>query len=230
MELKKNPKSDLEGWKSIFFKIGLVVSLGAILLAFSVSQRKSAVDDLGRLADTEIEDEDITVTRQEKPPELKSPSPQQVVEVLNIVDDETEIEDELEVEDAEADEDTQVEIVEIEIEIEVDEEEEEAQIFFIVEKMPEFLGGELGLRKYIVTHVKYPNIARENDIEGKIYIRFCVTALGKVEKVSVFRGVDPILDKEAVRVVKALPKWKAGEQRGKKVNVWYTVPINFQLQ
>ncbi len=226
MELKKNPKSDLEGWKSMFFKIGLVVSLGVVLLAFSVTQKKSAVDDLGKLADTEFEDEDIPVTRQEEPPELKPPPPQQVVEVLNIVDDETEIEDELEVEDAEADEDTQVEIVEIED----DEEEEEAQIFFIVEKMPEFPGGELGLRKYIATHVKYPNIARENGIEGKIYIRFCVTSQGKVEKVSVARGVDPILNKEAVRVVKALPKWKPGEQRGKKVNVWYTVPINFQLQ
>ncbi|RLD72104.1 MAG: energy transducer TonB [Bacteroidetes bacterium] len=226
MELKKNPKSDLEQWKTMFFQIGLIVSLGAILVAFSVTQKKSAIDELARLNDTEFEDEDIPVTRQEQPPELKPPPPQQVVEVLNIVDDETEIEDELEVEDAEADEDTQVEIVEIE----EDEEDEEAQIFFIVEKMPVFPGGELGLRKYIATHVKYPNIARENGIEGKVYIRFCVTSSGTVEKVSIARGVDPILDKEGVRVVRALPKWKPGEQRGKKVNVWYTVPINFQLQ
>ena len=226
MELKKNSKSDLEKWKSMFFQVGLIVSLGVILLAFSVTQKKSAVDELGRLADTEFEDEEIPVTRQEQPPEIKPPPPQQVVEVLNIVDDETEIEDELEVEDAEADEDTQVEIVEIAEE----EEEEEAQIFYIVEKMPVFPGGELGLRKYIATHVKYPNIARENGIEGKVYIRFCVTSTGTIEKVSILRGVDPILDKESVRVVKALPKWEAGEQRGKKVNVWYTVPINFQLQ
>ncbi|MEN8119867.1 MAG: TonB family protein [Bacteroidota bacterium] len=226
MELKKNPKSDLERWKAMFFQIGLVVSLGAILVAFSVTQKKSTTDEFSRLDDTEFEDEDIPVTRQEQPPEIKPPPPQQFVEVLNIVDDETEIEDELEVEDAEADEDTQVEIVEIED----DEEEEEAQIFFIVEKMPEFPGGELGLRKYIATHVKYPNIARENGIEGKVYIRFCVTATGGVTQVSIARGVDPILDKEATRVVRALPKWKPGEQRGKKVNVWYTVPINFQLQ
>jgi len=226
MELKKNPKSDLEKWKSMFFQIGLVVSLGIILLAFSITQKKSAVDELDRLEDVDFEDEDIPVTRQEQPPEIKPPPPQQVVEVLNIVEDDTEIEDEYEADDAEADEDTQVEIVEIE----EDEEEEEAQIFFIVEKMPVFPGGELGLRKYIATHVKYPNIARENGIEGKIYIRFCVTSKGTVEKVSIARGVDPILDKEAIRVVKALPKWKPGEQRGKKVNVWYTVPINFQLQ
>ncbi len=226
MELKKNPKSDLERWKSMFFQIGLVVSLGVILFAFNVTQRQSAVDELGRLTDVDFEDEDIPVTRQDKPPEIKPPPPQQVVEVLNIVDDETDIEDELEVEDAEADQDTQMEVVIIED----DEEDEEAQIFFIVETMPEFPGGDLGLRKYIATHVKYPNIARENGIEGKVYIRFCVTSRGTVEKVSLARGVDPILDKEAVRVVKSLPKWKPGEQRGKKVNVWYTVPINYQLQ
>ena len=226
MELKKNPKSDLEGWKSMFFQIGLILSLGVILVTFNVTQKKSTVDEFGRLDDVEFEEEDIQVTRQDKPPEVKPPPPQQTVEVLQIVDDETEIEDEMEVEDAEADQDTEIEVVVIED----DDEEEEEQIFFIVETMPEFPGGDLGLRKYIANHVKYPNIARENGIEGKVYIRFCVTSTGKVEKVSLARGVDPILDKEAIRVVKSLPKWKPGEQRGKKVNVWYTVPINYQLQ
>lgn len=226
MELKKNPKQDLEKWKGMFYRIGLVVSLGIVLFAFNITQRKVVVDELTGQNDTEFEDEDIPVTRQEEPPEVKPPPPQQTVEVLQIVDDDTDIDDEIDIEDAEADEDTQIDVVDVAVE----EEEEEAQIFFIVEKMPEFPGGELGLRKYIATHVKYPNIARENNIQGKVYIRFCVTSLGKVEKVSVARGVDPILDKEATRVVKALPKWKPGEQRGKKVNVWYTVPINFQLQ
>ncbi len=226
MELKKNPKADLERWKSTLFMIGLVISLGVVLAAFSVTQKKSAVDELQRLEDVDFEDEDIPVTRQEQPPEVKPPPPQQTIEVLTIVDDNTEIDDEFEMDDVEADDDTQVEIVDLGDE----EEEEEPEIFFIVETMPEFPGGELGLRKYIATHVKYPNIARENGIEGKVYVRFCVTSKGTVEKVSIARGVDPILDKEALRVVKALPKWKPGEQRGKKVNVWYTVPINFQLQ
>ncbi len=226
MELKKNPKADLERWKSTFFLLGLVISLGIILAAFSVTQKKSAVDEFTRLEDVDFEDEDIPITRQEQPPEVKPPPPQQTIEVLTIVDDDTEIEDEFEMDDVEADENTQVEIVDIEEE----EEEEEPEIFYIVETMPEFPGGEIGLRKYIATHVKYPNIARENGIEGKVYVRFCVTSKGTVEKVSIARGVDPILDKEALRVVKALPKWKPGEQRGKKVNVWYTVPINFQLQ
>ncbi len=226
MELKKNPKADLERWKSTLFMLGLVISLGVVLAAFSVTQKKSAVDELQRLEDVDFEDEDIPITRQEQPPEVKPPPPQQTIEVLTIVDDNTEIDDEFEMDDVEADDDTQVEIVDLGD----DEEEEEPEIFFIVETMPEFPGGELGLRKYIATHVKYPNIARENGIEGKVYVRFCVTSKGTVEKVSIARGVDPILDKEALRVVKALPKWKPGEQRGKKVNVWYTVPINFQLQ
>jgi len=226
MELKKNPKVDLERWKSTFLLLGLVISLGVVLAAFSWTSKKSAVDELARVEDVDFEDEDIPVTRQEQPPEVKPPPPQQTIEVLNIVDDDTEIEDEFEMDDVEADDDTQVEIVELDDE----EEDEEPEIFFIVETMPVFPGGELGLRKYIATHVKYPNIARENGIEGKVYVRFCVTSKGTVEKVSIARGVDPILDKEALRVVKALPKWKPGEQRGKKVNVWYTVPINFQLQ
>ncbi|MBN1252665.1 MAG: energy transducer TonB [Bacteroidales bacterium] len=226
MELKKNSKADLEKWKSIFFQAGLVISLGAILVAFNVTAHKGNVDDLGQRDNVQFEEEDIPVTRQEEPPPTTPPPPQQVVEVLNIVDDKTIVEEEFEMDDTDVDENTQIEFVEIKEE----EEEEEAQIFFIVEKMPEFPGGELGLRKYISTHVNYPNIARENGIEGRIYVRFCVTSTGNVEKVSIARGVDPILDKEALRVVKELPKWKAGEQRGKKVNVWYTVPINFQLQ
>ena len=226
MELKKNPKVDLEKWKGIFFQAGLIVSLGAVLVAFNMTAKKTNVDDLGSLDDVVFEEEDIPVTRQEEPPPKTPPPAQQVVEILNIVEDDTEIEEEFEMEDTDVDEDTQIEFVEVAEE----EEEEEAQIFFIVETMPEFPGGELGLRKYIANHTKYPNIARENGIEGKVYVRFCVTSQGKVSQASIARGVDPILDKEALRVVKSLPAWKPGEQRGKKVNVWYTVPINFQLQ
>lgn len=108
-------------------------------------------------------------------------------------------------------------------------EEVEEQMFFIVEKMPEFPGGDLGLRNYIASNVQYPDTAREAGIEGKIYVRFCVTKNGSVSQVAIARGADPILNKEAIRVVKTLPKWKPGEHRGRKVNVWYTIPIDFSL-
>ncbi len=229
MELKKNPKADLEKSKSIFFLIGLAIALGVVLVAFNVSSTKAVVEELERVEEVNFEDEVIQQTRQETPPQATPPPPpQQVVEVLNIVDDNQDIEEEFLPQDAEATEETEVVIAPV---IEKKKEEEvEEEIFMVVEKMPEFPGGDLGLRKYIATHVKYPNVARESGIEGKVYLRFCVTSTGAVSKVSVLRSVDPLLDKEAVRVIKSLPKWTPGEQRGRKVNVWYTVPINFQLQ
>jgi len=103
-------------------------------------------------------------------------------------------------------------------------------VFFIVEDMPEFPGGEKALRNFIATNVKYPVKAQENGIQGKVYISFVVNKTGKVTDAKVVRGVDPSLDKEALRVVNNLPKWKPGKQRGKKVNVNYTLPISFALQ
>ena len=96
--------------------------------------------------------------------------------------------------------------------------------------MPEFPGGEEALRKYIAQSVKYPVIAQENGIQGRVYVSFVVNTKGKVTDVKIARGVDPNLDKEAIRVVNAMPAWKPGKQRGKAVKVSYTVPINFVLQ
>ncbi len=104
------------------------------------------------------------------------------------------------------------------------------EVFFIVEQMPQFPGGELGLRKYIAMNVKYPQEAREKGIEGKVYVRFTVTKTGDVADVQIARGVDSILDNEAIRVIKTLPKWQAAEQDGEKVNVYYTVPIKFKVE
>ena len=95
--------------------------------------------------------------------------------------------------------------------------------------MPEFPGGDLELRKYIAQNIQYPEIAKENGIQGKVFVQFVVNQKGEVEQVKVVRGVDPSLDKEAVRVIQSLPKWKPGSQRGKPVKVSFTVPINFQL-
>jgi protein TonB len=96
--------------------------------------------------------------------------------------------------------------------------------------MPVFPGGDLALRKYIANAVKYPVIAQENGIQGKVFITFVVDKDGSVSNARIARGVDPSIDKEALRVVNSLPRWKPGKQRGKPVRVSYTVPINFQLQ
>ena len=225
MEIKKHPKADMNRWRSIFMTFGLIVAMGIVLAAFEWSTPITQTEDLGKVEDVEVEEEIIPVTRQEPPKPKKAPPKPKVTEVLNIVEDDVEIEEEMDIVDMEATE----EMV-IEIEPEEEEEEEEEEIFFVVEEMPSFPGGTKALSRYIAETVKYPAIARENDIQGKVFVRFCVTKTGKVSKVSVARGVDPLLDKEAMRVVKNMPNWKPGSQRGQAVNVWYTVPINFQLQ
>lgn len=229
MELKKSTKADLENKRNLFLWIGLVVALGITLLAFEWTSKQSKADSLGSIQTQEVEEEIIPITREQeiKPP--PPPPPPKVVEVLNIVDDDVEIEDELQIEDSEADDETVIIAAPV-ISQAKEEEEEETQVFFIVEDMPEFPGGELALRKYIGNAIKYPVIAQENGIQGKVYVTFVVGKDGSISNASIARGVDPSLDKEALRVVNSLPKWKPGKQRGKPVNVSYTVPINFVLQ
>ncbi len=102
--------------------------------------------------------------------------------------------------------------------------------FVVVEEMPTFPGGDAGLLKYIGQNTNYPEAAKENGIQGRVIIRFCVTAKGQVSLVSILKGVSPELDAEAIRVVKTLPEFKPGKQGGKAVPVWYMVPITFTLK
>ena len=106
---------------------------------------------------------------------------------------------------------------------------EEGAPFVVVEEMPMFPGGDSALLAYIAQNTKYPETAKANKIEGRVIVRFCVTDVGGIDRVSVLKGVDPELDAEAIRVVKSLPKFKPGKQGGKPVNVWYMVPITFGL-
>lgn len=108
--------------------------------------------------------------------------------------------------------------------------EADAEPFVVVEEMPMFPGGEAALLQYIAEHTQYPEVAKENNVQGKVIVRFCVTSKGGVDKVSILKGVDPELDKEAIRVVQTLPAFKPGKQGGKPVPVWYMVPINFTLK
>ena len=96
--------------------------------------------------------------------------------------------------------------------------------------MPEFPGGQSALMKYLSENIRYPVIAQENGIEGRVICSFVVERDGSITDVQVVRGVDPSLDKEAVRVIQSMPKWKPGKQRGKPVRVRFTLPIVFRLQ
>jgi periplasmic protein TonB len=112
---------------------------------------------------------------------------------------------------------------------EIPEKETEQEPFMLVQEMPEPQGGVQGLYKYIADNTDYPVMAKENNIQGKVYVRFCVTAKGTVDQVSIVKGVDPDLDAEALRIVKTFPLFKPGKQDGKPVPVWFSVAINFQL-
>ncbi len=226
MEVKKSPKADLETRKPVFMQIGLVVVLAIILIAFEWSTSDVDASQFDMMGDADVEEEIVPITRQEEVKPPPPPPPPKVTDVLNIVDDDVELDEELDIEDSEIDEDT-----EVEFDVSLEEEDtDDAPVFFIVEEMPEFPGGNLELRKYIANSVKYPVIAQENGIQGRVYVQFVVGIDGGVTLVKVARGVDPNLDKEAIRVVQSMPKWKPGKQRGKAVKVSYTVPINFVLQ
>ena len=227
MEPKKSEKANLEKRTSIFFEIGLIVSLSLVLIAFEWTSSGIKTNEYDTGATEQVEQELVPITRQEQP-KPKPPEPPKVTEILQIVENDVTLDDELQLEDLEADINTEVQ----EIDYEVQEEEEDAgQIFFIVEDMPSFQGGDVNnFRTWVADHLQYPEIAAENGISGRVFVRFVVEPDGTVDNVEVVRGVDPALDAEAVRVVKSSPKWSPGKQRGKPVRVAYTFPIVFVLQ
>lgn len=225
MEAKKSKKADLERKKPIFLEIGLIVALGLVLLAFNYrSYEKGSVLDIQVQVD-DTPEEIIPITQQEvKPP---PPPPPKQVTVINIVKDDVEVEDEIEI-DVEADQETVVQdFVPI---VEEEEEVEEMEIFTVVESMPSFPGGESARIEFLRENIKYPQMARESGIQGTVYVTFVVEPDGSVTDVRVLRGIGGGCDEEAVRVIKEMPKWNPGMQRGKPVRVQFNMPIKFTLQ
>ncbi len=223
IDKKKSPKADLERKKMLFTQIGLVFALAVVLLAFEwKSYEKQELSIMNRMVD-DTPEEMVEVTLQEKPP--PPPKPPQQTTVIEIVEDDVEIEDEIEI-DVEADEET---IVEEYIPIDDDDEEEETQIFTVVESMPGFPGGDAARMKYLGTNIKYPTLARESGIQGRVFVTFVVETDGRVTDVKILRGIGGGCDEEAVRVIKNMPKWNPGKQRGKSVRVQFNMPILFKL-
>ncbi len=227
MELKKSKQADLENKKGVFIQVGLVVALSVILIGFEWTTSPKTDDDTEMVKEIAFEDEMIVTRREEPPQEQPKPETPKVAEVLDIVEDDIEIDD-FDF-DMEVDENTEYDFTMIEDD---EEEIEEEQIFYIVEDMPTFNGGDpaLEFRKYIAANLDYPEIAAENGISGRVIVQFAVNARGKVVDAIVVRSVDPALDKEAIRVVMTSPAWTPGKQRGKAVKVLFTFPINFVLQ
>ena len=225
MHIKKSEQASLENDKLVYVLMGLVFVLSLVYVALEWTERevtKYEVTDTEFLFEEEVE---IQQTSQETPPPPPPPAVQEV-EVLNVVEDNVETES-IEVNTEETEQEV---VIAAPIEAPVEEEEEEV-VFVVVESMPEFPGGQQALFKYLSENVKYPVIAQENGIQGRVICQFVVNKDGSIVDVEVVRsGGDPSLDKEAIRVIKSMPKWKPGKQRGKPVRVKYTVPVNFKLQ
>ena len=225
MQVKKSEKASLEKDKLVYVLMGLVFVLSLVYVALEWTERevtKYEVTDTEFLFEEEVE---IQQTSQETPPPPPPPAVQEV-EVLNVVEDNVETES-IEVNTEETEQEV---VIAAPVEAPVEEEEEEV-VFVVVESMPEFPGGQQALFKYLSENVKYPVIAQENGIQGRVICQFVVNKDGSIVDVEVVRsGGDPSLDKEAIRVIKSMPKWKPGKQRGKAVRVKYTVPVNFKLQ
>lgn len=229
MEIKKSPKADLERNKSMYMLIGYVFILALIFVAFEWGSKDVTKHDLQGVGDVPVEEDIIPITMQQTPPPPPPPPAPVVEEIINIVEDDKEIA-QVEIASTEDDQKEEQKIVKIAPAPVVEEDVEDTEIFTIVEEMPEFAGGETALLKYISNAVKYPVIAQENGIQGRVICTFVVNKDGKVVDAQVVRGVDPSLDKEALRVINSMPPWKPGKQRGKPVRVKYTLPVTFRLQ
>ena len=227
MDVKKSPKASLEDKKMLFVMMGLVMVLSLLYIGFEWTDKEITVyaaTDTSLLAEEEIE---VVQTAQELPPPPPPPAPE-IVEILNVVEDNVEV---ASVEINTEDDKNKVVAISAPVTSSAPIEEEEDQVIFqVVEKMPSFPGGDAALFKFLNENVKYPVIAQENGVQGRAICQFVVNRDGSIVDVEVVRSVDASLDKEAIRVIKSMPKWSPGQQRGKPVRVKYTLPVNFKLQ
>lgn len=229
MEAKKSPKADLENKKTLFIQIGLVIALVLCLLAFNWTTGQKNDSVFEGMTEQAIEEEQIPVT-EEIPPEQAPPPEVTVTDLFEIVQDDVVLTNEVSFDDDETNEDKVVEIY-APVSLQAEEEATEEEVFVIVEDMPKFKGGDINkFREWVQKRVRYPEIASENGIQGRVYITFVVETNGLVSNVSVTRSVDALLDEAAKEAVEASPKWEPGLQRGRPVRVRYSIPIIFQIE
>ncbi|MBR4044612.1 MAG: energy transducer TonB [Bacteroidaceae bacterium] len=227
MEVKKSPKADLEGKKTTNLLIGAILTLAILFIGFEWSERDKKVTTDTGIAEVEFEEEIIPITEQEQPQQAPPPpEAPKAEEVIEIMDNDSKVEEST----IQASDDTQAAVEVKYTPVEVEEEEvDEQQIFTIVEENPEFPGGMAECYKWINKNLNYPTISAENGVQGRVTVNFVVNVDGSIVDVKVLRGVDPYLDKEAVRVVSKMPKWKPGKQRGKAVRCSFNLPVRFKL-
>ena len=223
MELKKNPEADLEKRKSSLRWMGIMAAMALMLVSFEWKTFDEAVAGLGDYKADLVEDEIVPISFQQPPP--PPPPPPQEATILDIVEDDEDVEEDLVTDDQTVDETTEIEFIE-----ETAEDVMEEEIFTIVQDMPSFPGGDGAMLSYLGKNIKYPTLAKESGIQGTVYVTFVVEKDGAVSNVKVLRGIGGGCDEEAIRVVKSMPRWTPGKQRGKPVKVQYNLPCRFVLQ
>ena len=227
MEIKKSPKADLKNKRGLLLEIGLVVSLLLVIGAFSYTPEEKRIEKVDLQAPV-VEEQIVEITRQDqKPPETPRKVEVKVIaDLLQVVTNDTKIT--TEVDFTEFDED--VDVVQT---VGVVEEEvvEEDQPFLIAETMPSFQGGDLNtFRAWVQQNVKFPQIALENGIQGRVVLSFVIEKDGRLTNIQVLQTPDRSLSEEAVRVLSKSPKWTPGKQRNQVVRVKYTLPVDFRVQ
>ena len=221
MEVKKTRRADLEKGKSRWLFMGLIVTLSFMFVSFEWTERNVTYTISDLVSDPDFFEELVPVTYNQDKPLLPPPPPAAVnPEELNIVDNQS---TETETDIAASDPTDAPVIIPEEV---VDENVE----FVVVEEMPMFRDGTADLMKYLSENIKYPTVSAEQGVQGKVVVQFIVGVHGEILNPVVVKSVDPYLDKEAIRVISSMPKWKPGKQRGKAVRVKYTVPVVFRLQ
>jgi protein TonB len=229
MEVKKSLKASLENKRLLFTEIGFVVSLLLVYGAFGYTSKDSKTTSL---ADDQqaVEVEDmVPVTQETPPPPPEAPKIPVLSDQIDIVDDAIKVDDNMFVNLEENN--TGVQIMNYVEDVKTEEVEEEAIPFALVEEKPKFNGGDANeFSKWVNQNLVYPEIAKENGVQGRVTMQFTVNPDGSVKNVKVLRGVDPSLDQEAVRVISMSPKWTPGKQRDRAVKVTYTFPVIFQLR
>lgn len=227
MEIKKNPKADLKNKRGLLLEIGLVISLLLVIVAFSYTPEEKRIEKVD-LQTAIVEEQIVEITRQDqKPPEPpKKVEVKVIADLLQVVTNDTKIT--TEVDFTEFDED--VDVVQT---VGVVEEEvvEEDQPFLIAETMPSFQGGDLNtFRAWVQQNVKFPQIALENGIQGRVVLSFVIEKDGRLTNIQVLQTPDRSLSDEAIRVLSKSPKWSPGKQRNQVVRVKYTLPVDFRVQ
>jgi protein TonB len=229
MEVKKAPKANIETQKTTFLLMGLVVALAVLFVGFEWSSTISKLDETVIVQDV-LAEEEIEITQRDPTPPPPPPPPEpEVPEIIEVTEER--VETKIDLSSLEDDQSkAQIQSYTPPPPPKPVEEEATEEIFVVVEQQPEFPGGMSALMKFLGDNIKYPVIAQENGIQGRVITNFVVERDGSITDVNVVRGQDPSLDKEAVRVIQTMPRWKPGQQRGKAVRVRFTLPVVFRLQ